>query len=48
MKDQKYSSGLNKVCSLRFKNSAKKIPIKQIQYHKLNFPKDFTFFGSRI
>lgn len=41
MKDQKYSSGLNKVYSLQFKNSAKKIPIKQIQYHQLNFQKFF-------
>ena len=37
MKDQKYSSGLNKVYSLQFKDSAKKIPIKQIQYHQLIF-----------
>jgi len=41
MKNQKYSRGLNKVYSLQFKNSVRKIPIKQIQYHQLNFQNFF-------
>lgn len=36
-----YSQGLNKVYSLQFSKSAKKIPIGQINYHQKNFVKYF-------
>lgn len=42
MNNQKYSKGLKKVYSIQFSNSAKKIPLGQIRYHKKNFTKFFN------
>jgi 2-polyprenyl-3-methyl-5-hydroxy-6-metoxy-1,4-benzoquinol methylase len=48
MKKQQYSSGLHKVYSLQFRNSAKRIPINQIKYHQSNFIKFFKLKKSEF
>lgn len=48
MKKQQYSNDLHKVYSLQFRNSVKRIPIKQIEYHQSNFIKFFKLKKSEF